>query len=199
MVSFPLITVMTDSLRLAKPQDIVQHLPVGSVIVFRHYDAPDRLQLGQTLRRLTRRRGQILLVAGADWQLAERLGADGLHLPEGLARHGVLAPLLSWCRNRGRILSVAAHTPLALSRAAALGADWAILSPIFSTASHPNARPLGPLKMRLLVQRADLPLVALGGVNEHTVRQLRHSGLAGVAFGSAMKSCCLRAIKRGTL
>ncbi len=199
MVSFPLIAVMTDSLRLARPQEIVQHLPVGSVIIFRHYDAPDRLQLGQALRRLTHRHGQALLVAGADWRLAERLGADGLHLPEGWARHGVLAPLLNWCRNRGRILSVAAHNPLALSRAAALGADWVILSPIFPTASHPDARPLGPLRLRLWMQRTDRPVVALGGVNEQTLRQLHHSGLAGVAFGSAMKSCCLRAIKRGTL
>lgn len=171
---------VTDPARTPDPAAAAARLPPGAVVTFRHYDSPDRLRLGLELARVTRRRRQVLLVAG-DHRLADRLGAAGLHLPEGLARRGILAPLLLWVHGRKAILTVAAHSPRALARAAALKADAALLSPVFPTRSHPGAATLGALRFSLWAGAARLPVVALGGMTSAAARRLAHAaGIAGV-------------------
>jgi len=170
---------MTDP-RLGDVAAAVARLPRGAAVVLRHYDDPDREALGQRLARLCKARGLVLLVAG-DWRLAAKIGADGVHLPEGLLRGGRLAPMLGWRRRRGAMLSVAAHGETALRRAAGLGADVAVLSPVFATQSHPGAPVLGAVKFAALVRGSSLPVVALGGVNGATVGALAGTGAWGVA------------------
>jgi thiamine-phosphate pyrophosphorylase len=176
----PALLLVTDPLRLPDPLPAAAGLPRGAAVVLRSYGDPAREQLADALAALCRRRRLVLLVA-ADWRLAERVGAAGLHLPEHMARHGVLAPLLGWRRRRGALLSVACHSPAALARAKAIGADWAVLSPVFATASHPVAATIGPLRLAAWVRRAGLPVVALGGIGEKTAGRLHHSGVAGLA------------------
>jgi thiamine-phosphate pyrophosphorylase len=120
----------------------------------------------------------VFLVAG-DWRLACRVRADGLHLPEGLARHG----RQDWRRARrpGFLVTQAAHGMGALALAARLGVDAAIASPVFPTASHPGASALGAVRFARLVRMARLPVYALGGIDAVTARRLAASGAAGVA------------------
>lgn len=174
----PPLALLTDHTRLADPLAAAAALPAGSLVVFRHYDMPGRAALAAHLARLCRARRLVLLVA-ADLDLAVRLGA-GVHLPEGLAV--AASPRLRlWHRRRGRCLTAAAHGRLALCRAAGLGADAALLSPVFPTASHPGAKSLGPLAFRRLARGAALPVYALGGVTGRTIGRLAASGAAGVA------------------
>lgn len=175
--SAPTLTV-TDTHRMPDPAAFAARLPRGAAIVFRHYDAPDRASLGHRLAAVCRWRGVTLLVAG-DWRLAARLNADGLHLPEGMARHGVLSPALLWRRRTGALLSVAAHNRSALTVAARLKVDAALLSPVFPTASHPGAATLGPWRASLWARKATVPVLALGGMSRHRMRRL--SGVAGWA------------------
>jgi len=160
-------------------------------------DRAAALTQGRGLRRIARQRGVLFLVAG-DPQLAAAVGADGLHLPEGVARHGVLAPALLWRATgtgNGRWLSVACHGVRALGRARALGADAALLSPVFVTASHPGARGLGAVsfaRMAQMARRAGLPVVALGGVTTATALRLPPGSAAGLAGISGFGLCCAR-------
>ncbi|WP_343868577.1 thiamine phosphate synthase, partial [Caenispirillum bisanense] len=65
--------------------------------------------------------------------------------------------------------------------AAVLGADAALLSPVFPTRSHPGAATLGPWRFSLWAGAARLPVVALGGVTAATARRLGHAaGTAGI-------------------
>ncbi|EKV32184.1 Thiamin-phosphate pyrophosphorylase [Caenispirillum salinarum AK4] len=173
----PTLTV-TDTRRMPDPAAVAATLPRGAAIVFRHYEAPDRESLGVHLAAVCRRRGISFLVAG-DWRLAARLGADGLHLPEGLARHGILSPALLWRRRTGGLLTIAAHDRSALAIAGRLKADAALLSPVFPTASHPGAATLGPWRASLWARTAPRPVMALGGMSPHRVRRL--AGVAGWA------------------
>lgn len=171
---------VTDAARVPDPAAMAEALPRGTVVIFRHYESPDRTGLGRCMAAVCRRRGLVLLVAG-DHRLAAALGADGLHLPEGLARHGVLSPALLWLRKRNGLLTAAAHGPAALARAARLGADAALLSPVFPTASHPGAATLGPWRFSLTARRARLPVIALGGMSARRMARLGHAaGWAGV-------------------
>ncbi len=186
----PRLWLVSDPVRLPDPASALARLPRGAGVIWRPYglDAAEARARGRRLRVLTRRRGLLLLVAG-DWRLAAALDADGAHLPEGLARGrgAPLAPLLAWRRaGRGRRLSVACHGARAVARAAGLGADMAVLSPVFATASHPGARSLGPVRFALLARRARCPVVALGGLTATGVARLPAGAAKGVAAVSAL-------------
>lgn len=172
--------LVTDDQRLPDPAAAMAALPAGAAVLLRHYDAPDRKHLARRLARLARAQRQILLVAGADWRLAAAIGASGVHLPEAVARMVPLPGLRLWLR-RGGLLTVACHGPAGLVRAAALGADAALLSPVFPTRSHPGAATIGATRFALWALRARLPVVALGGIRADTARSVRFSaGLAAI-------------------
>ena len=176
----PSVLLVTDAVRLPDPLPAMARLPAGGGVLLRHYHSPDRQDLARSVATLARRRRLVLLVAG-DWRLAARLRADGLHLPEGLARHGVLAPALGWLRRRGGLLSVACHSRSALGRAVRLGADAALLSPAFATRSHAGARPIGPVRFGLWSRKARLAVIALGGIDQRSARRLPRGSAAGLA------------------
>jgi thiamine-phosphate pyrophosphorylase len=113
--------------------------------------------------------------------LAQAIGADGVHLPEWRVRHG------AWPGFRGRkprwLITAAAHSLAAMRRAALRGADAVLLSPVFATASHDGVRPLGALRFAAWAQKSRIPVYALGGVDVRSaarLRQTRACGLAGI-------------------
>ncbi|MFN3076107.1 MAG: thiamine phosphate synthase [Alphaproteobacteria bacterium] len=151
-----------------------------------------REALGRALRIVCRQRGLFFLVA-RDFRLAARTGADGLHLPEGLARHGILSPTRLWLRWSGRLLTVAAHSPGAIRRARTLGATAVLLSPVFPTTSHPGARTIGVTRFAAWHRQAGMPVYALGGMNARSARRLGHHRIAGISlrgYGEAMPPPC---------
>lgn len=181
----PSIVLVTDQIRLPDPRAAMGRLPPGAGVILRHYDDAKRRPLARAVALLARRRRLALIVAG-DWRLAAELGADGLHLPEGLARHGLLAGPLGWVRRRRRLLLVACHGAMALGRARDLGATAALLSPVFPTASHPGAATIGPIRFGLWARRAGLPVIALGGMTRRHLRRLPRGAAAGMAAIGAL-------------
>ena len=189
----PPLILMTDVLRLAEPAAAVSALPAGSAVILRHYGAPDRGTLARRLVALCRRVRVRLLIA-ADARLAAEVGADGLHLPEALARRGA-GP---WRRRPDWIVTAAAHSPAALRRAAAAGADAALLAPVFPTSSHPEAPAIGLSRFAAWCRESPLPVYALGGVSGAAARRLIAAGAAGLAGTgglSPVSDPCTRAIK----
>lgn len=165
---------MIDSARLPNPESAIAALPKGGAVILRDYDDPDRKSRAAVLLRLCRHRGLLFLLAG-DGALAAILGADGLHLPEGLLH---LAP--RW-RQANRLITGAAHSWPALIRAARFGLDAALLSPVFPTRSHPERAVLGPVRFAALAARCPLPVYALGGINAANACRLINSGAVGIA------------------
>jgi thiamine-phosphate pyrophosphorylase len=160
----PRLWLMTDERQGDRLWTALERLPRGSGIVFRHYDAPDRKDLFARILRVTRRRGQVLVLAGPP-ELARIWGADGSH-----GRHG---------RGRARIRTAPAHNLREMREAERCGAKLVFLSPVFATRSHPSAKPLGPARFALLARATRLPVIALGGMNRRRARAL--SGAYGWA------------------
>ena len=73
------------------------------------------------------------------------------------------------------------HDAVELARALALGADFATLSPVAVTATHPEVPALGWPQFAALVEAAALPVYALGGMGAADVAQARALGGQGVA------------------
>ena len=161
----PKIWLMTDQRMGDGLQAAVRKLPVGSGIVFRHYQlGPEqRLALFQQLQRLCRRRGHFLLLAGPDdWS------ADGVH---GRVRF-----------RPTQILTMPVHSLREIRQAQHLQADLMFLSPVFATRSHPKARGLGVMQFSRLAQLAgSAKVIALGGMTRNKAQALTKR----VAYGWA--------------
>jgi len=174
----PSFFLMTDAVRLADPLAAVEALPPNSGVIVRHYDIQNREDLARRVIAAAKPRGVRVLIA-ADARLAHKLGADGLHLPEAMAALGP-GQWQIW-RKPGWLVTAAAHSPPALFRASAAGADAALLSPVFVTNSHPDRAALGAVRFASMCRRSPLPVYALGGISVISARRLKDCGGAGFA------------------
>jgi thiamine-phosphate pyrophosphorylase len=177
----PSLFFLTDPIRTPDPARVVARLPAGSVVIYRAFGSPAAEAQGRVLRRLARARRLVFLV-GADASLAQRLGADGVHLPERLMR---LAPRLRQA-HPAWLITTAAHTPRAIAAATRLRLDAALVSAVFASASPSAGKPLGPLRFANLVRQARLPIIALGGIDASTAKRLARSAAAGLAAISGL-------------
>jgi thiamine-phosphate pyrophosphorylase len=176
----PVLWLFTDAARLPDPRPAIARLPKGlSGVVFRHDGAADRAALARDVARLCRARRIALVVAG-DARLAAEVGA-GLHLRGGRRAQGYGG---AHARHR-RLVTASAHTVADLRQARRAGARLCFLSPVFPTASHPNAAALGPLRWSAMARQAadrhrgtpgkrtlGTAIMALGGIDDATVIRL---------------------------
>ncbi len=159
----------------------------GRWIWFRDKDLPEgeRHVLGAAVAGEVRAAGGFLTVGG-DVDLAKALGAEGVHLSGGSGAEAV-------ARVRAMLggeafVGISAHGPGDVAGAAAAGADYVTLSPIFATASKPGYGPaLGP-EVIAAARGFGLPIIALGGIGEGTLAACREAGAAGFAvMGGVMR------------
>ena len=80
-----------------------------------------------------------------------------------------------------QIVAASCHDAAELARASALGCDFATLSPVHATASHPDAEPLGWPRFAQLAEAASLPVYALGGLGPDDGMDARLHAAQGVA------------------
>ena len=175
----PRILFFTDPERTPDIGAVAARLPVGSAVVFRGFGAEDAVAQALALRALTRRLGLKLLI-GADADLARRVEADGVHLPERLAHRA--GPLK---RSRpGWIVTAAAHSVRAARRA--VGVDAVVLSVAFPSASRSAGPAMGPVRLATALRAAGRPAYALGGISELTAARVSHLRLTGLAAVSGV-------------
>jgi 8-oxo-dGTP diphosphatase len=165
----------------------IPSLAVGGVrlLIVRAPELPpaQRVQLTRRVRQLRRGTGLRLLLSGTALE-ARQAGACGLHTT-GAALAGVIE------RPPTRLWAVSAHNARDIQRAAALGADVVLVSPVLPSPSHPNDEPLGWDGLKDLVAASPLPAYAQGGLGPGDIGAARSAGALGVAvdvsrlFGSS--------------
>jgi thiamine-phosphate pyrophosphorylase len=145
--------------------------------------AAERLDLLHRLVALGHRHGAAVGVH-EDIAAALAAGADFVHLPDGASAEAARARL-----GGAVLIGVSAHDAAGIARAAAEGADYATLSPIFVSASKPEYQAIGLATLAEAARAAALPLLALGGIDEATLAGAVAAGAAGVAvMGEAMRA-----------
>jgi thiamine-phosphate pyrophosphorylase len=83
-------------------------------------------------------------------------------------------------------IGYSAHERAEAQRAAAQGASYVTLSPIYATGSKPGAEPRGCAWLREAAAGLPLPVLALGGVTAARVAELLRAGAAGVVAIEAL-------------
>ena len=116
------------------------------------------------------------LLLHADWQLAELLGLDGVHLPARIAANLTDRPI-----SQARWLAVSCHNAEEIAHAAAIGADFITLSPIEPTPSHGESVSLGWQRASALIAEAPMPVYVLGGMGTIDIGTAQRGGAQGIA------------------
>jgi 8-oxo-dGTP diphosphatase len=162
------------------PEELLARIPSLAVdglrlLIVRALDlAPgQRVQLTRRLRQLRRGTGLRVLLSGTAME-ARQAGACGLHTSAA-----ALAGLME--RPPTRLWAVSAHNARDLERASALGADFALVSPVLPTAAHPGDQAFGWVGLKALVASTGLPVYAQGGLAPGDVQAARAAGALGVA------------------
>lgn len=79
------------------------------------------------------------------------------------------------------LLSASCHSEVELIKAVELGVDFALLSPVQHTASHPDKEPLGWSRFAEMLRGINIPVYALGGVTQNNLIDAWKAGAQGVA------------------
>lgn len=78
------------------------------------------------------------------------------------------------------IIGVSCHSPSDAARAATNGATFAVFGPVFEKKDAPGSLPAGLETLRDAC-RADIPVLALGGITVNNARSCLDAGAAGIA------------------
>lgn len=159
----------------------------ATFVQLRDHDATTRelYDVATQLRVVTAEAG-VPFVVDDRLDVALAAGADGVHLGQS-DLHPVQA------RRIAGPDFVIGHSVSSLDEIAAV-ADWPMdtvdyvgVGPVFATSTKPNAAaPLGIDGARDVLERCELPAVAIGGIKETHVAPLRAAGADGVAVVSAV-------------
>lgn len=168
----PRLWFFTDPERTPDPCAIAAALPAGSAVVYRHFGAADRRRVALRLQRLCARR-RLRLLIGADPDLAQQVGAAGVHLPERMA-----AAVVALRQSRPDwIVSAAAHS----GAAALMPASAIVLSPVYASRSASAGRPISLDRAARIARASPSPVIALGGVTLARMTKIARAGFAGAA------------------
>ncbi len=118
---------------------------------------------------------RLLLTCAADQ--ARALGAAGAHL-NSRALRALERPVDD---DSAFLVSAACHDADELARAEWAGVDFALLSPVARTATHPEAEPMGWRRFSELTRSVKIPVYALGGMDPAQCSEAFAHGAQGVA------------------
>ncbi len=119
------------------------------------------------------------ILLNSDTQAALGGGLDALHGADGL--HLTATALTACTQKPAALCAASCHDARELALAFVRGIDFATLSPVLPTASHPGAGTLGWEKFAALAAGAGLPVYALGGMHDDVLADALASGAIGIA------------------
>jgi 8-oxo-dGTP diphosphatase len=115
------------------------------------------------------------VLINGDAELAQRCGADGVHLTSLQLQTLTSRPPLP-------LVGASCHSAEELRCAEAAGADFAVMGPVLATPTHPDASLLGWAGFAGAVAGNRIPVFALGGLREADRAQSLISGAHGLAM-----------------
>ncbi len=149
----------------------------------KHLDDRERLLLARAFRELCAEKGALFIVNDRP-DIARLCEADGVHLgqedlPPADARE-VLLP--------HQIVGVSTHSIGQARQAAADGADYIGVGPVFPTKTKGYEAGVGTAYVREVAGELDVPFVALGGITAQNASEVARAGATAVAVCSAVVS-----------
>nr|WP_320024423.1 thiamine phosphate synthase [uncultured Acetobacterium sp.] len=124
---------------------------------------------------------QVPFVINDNVEVALAVDADGVHVGQDDMDAGELRKRIG-----NKIIGVSADTVELAQKAEADGADYIGVGAIYSTATKTDADVVAFETIAEICKSVDIPVVAIGGLNETNILALKGTGVDGVALVSAI-------------
>ncbi|WP_301335578.1 thiamine phosphate synthase [Lactobacillus acetotolerans] len=143
----------------------------------------EKINLGKKIHHLTKKAGVPLFVDD-DYDLAKAINAEGIHVgqsdtdPRGIYR-----------KSPDLIIGLSVHNlaELKASQPALKVVDYLGTGSVYVTTSKKEKiPPVGVSGVKKVAENTDLPIVAIGGIQEDNVATLKDAPIAGIATISAI-------------
>ena len=128
------------------------------------------------------RKYQVPFIVNDNVQVAIRCGADGVHVGQEDMEAGNVRKRIG----EDMLLGVSVQTVEQALAAERAGADYLGAGAVFSTATKKDACAVSYDVLKEICAAVELPVVAIGGINRDNMKDLRGSGIDGVAMVSAI-------------
>jgi thiamine-phosphate pyrophosphorylase len=153
----------------------------ADVVQLRHKSMP-RGELLDLARQMREELRDVLFIVNDHVDIALLSGADGVHLgPDDLSIPG--ARRVAGDR---LLIGASASTPEHAREAVAEGADYLGCGPAFATPIKAEKKVLGPAGIAKIASLVEVPIFAIGGIDESNVAELTALGLH--------RACVIRAV-----
>ena len=154
------------------------------MVQLRKKDLPGRalLEVGQRLKQAID--GRALLIINERVDVAQACDADGVQLGED----GLPVPVVRRLLGAGKLIGRSVHSVEAAMQAESEGADFLVVGTIFTTGSHPGAKPAGVELLGEVAQQVTVPFLGIGGITSDNVPEVMRAGASGAALISAILS-----------
>jgi len=138
--------------------------------------------LASEIREITKDKGANLIINDRV-DIALAVDADGVHLGWQSLNIEIVRRMIG----RDKLIGFSAHNLQEAEKAENCGADYITISPIFDTAYKDYfIKPLGTEEIGKIREQIDIPVIALGGINENNVSSVLENGADGIAVMSAI-------------
>lgn len=124
------------------------------------------------------------LIINDNVDVAIKCGADGVHV----GQEDMEASKVREKVGRDMIIGVSAHNVEEARRAVSNGADYLGVGAVFSTSTKDDVDVLSKETLKEICLAVKIPVVAIGGINQDNILELKGTGVDGVAVVSAIFS-----------
>ena len=125
---------------------------------------------------------EVPLIINDRIDIALAVGADGVHLGQKDIPVGVARNLLG----ADKIVGATANTMELAKEAWRAGADYLGVGDVFGTTTKSDTKHITLEDLKAIREAVEIPVVAIGGVNEENIALLKETGVDGAAVISAV-------------
>ena len=158
----------------------------ATVIQFRDKEMKDSeaVVACREIYKLTKKKG-VPFIVNDRVEVAKAVDVDGVHLGQEDMSFGSARRILG----KEKIIGISAETVEQALKAVEGGADYLGIGPIYPTTTKPDAgSALGISRLKEIKDSVNIPIVAIGGINEDNLEEVIKAGADGVAVISAIVS-----------
>ena len=158
----------------------------ATVIQFRDKEMKDSeaVVACREIYKLTKKKG-VSFIVNDRVEVAKAVDADGVHLGQEDMSFSSARKILG----KEKIIGISVETVEQALKAVEGGADYLGVGPIYPTATKLDAgKVLGIARLKEIRESVNIPIVAIGGINENNLEEVLKAGVDGVAVISAVVS-----------
>ncbi|HWQ72255.1 MAG TPA: thiamine phosphate synthase [Desulfitobacteriaceae bacterium] len=139
------------------------------------------VRVGKKIKEITGE-NKIPFIINDNIEVALALDADGVHVGQSDMNARNVRALIG----EDKILGVSVRTVEQALLAIEHGADYLGVGAVFSTSTKNDAEDVAFETLRAICDAVSIPVVAIGGINEKNIMELKGTGIDGVAVVSAI-------------